>query len=405
MISSFAWRNLWRNKLRSGVIITAVTLGIFAGIFMIAFMNGMINDRLQSIIGLEMSHIQIHKPGFLDNDQFSIYLSNGDSVVQAIENNQLVQAATKRLIVNSMVASAETSLGVKIAGVDPEKEQLVTGLSSRIIEGKYLDETGKNPIVISERLAQKLKIGLKNKVVITVQDINQDITGAPFRVVGIYRTDNMLFDEANVYVRHTDLAHLTGLDASATHEIAIKLRENSATTEATSFLKEQFPSFEVKNWQELSPEAGYLSSAMDQYMFIFIVIILMALSFGIVNTMLMVIMERVRELGMLMCIGMNRARVFKMIMLETIYLSLTGGVIGVVLGYFISQYFETAGINLYFWKDAFAEMGYSAMVYPVIEWHTMIVVSIMVVIAGVLSALYPAYRALKLNPSEAVRSS
>ena len=75
MISSFAWRNLWRNKLRSGVIITAVTLGIFAGIFMIAFMNGMINDRLQSIIGLEMSHIQIHKPGFLDNDQFSIYLA------------------------------------------------------------------------------------------------------------------------------------------------------------------------------------------------------------------------------------------------------------------------------------------------------------------------------------------
>lgn len=405
MISSFAWRNLWRNKLRSAIIITAVTLGIFAGIFMIAFMNGMINDRLQSIIGLETAHIQIHKPAFLDNDQFSILIENGDSLIQKVQQDSSVEAVTKRIIINSMVASAETSLGVKITGIDPEREQQVTKLSSRIIEGKYLDELGKNPIVISERLAQKLKIGIKNKVVITVQDINQEITGAPFRVVGIYRTDNMMFDEANVYVRNSDISKLTGLKNTAAHEIAIKLRQNDETNSTTARLTTKLHDLEVKNWQELSPEAGYLTSAMDQYMVIFIIIILLALSFGIVNTMLMVIMERVRELGMLMCIGMNRARVFKMIMLETIYLSLTGGIAGIILGYLISIYLEKVGINLYFWKEAFAEIGYSAIVYPTIDAGSIISTTIMVVIAGILSALYPAYRALKLIPSEAVRST
>lgn len=404
MVSSFAWRNLWRNKLRSFVIIGAVTLGIFAGIFFIAFSNGMVNDRIQSIISNEMSHIQIHKPGFLDNDQFSIQITNANSIVEKVRTAPYVVAASKRIIINSMMASAETGTGVRITGVDPEDEQKVTRLSSKIIEGKYLDETGKNQVIISERLARKLKVGLKNKIIITVQDVDKNLTGGAFRIVGIYRTDNMMFDGATIFVRNKDIYKLTGLTGTEAHEIAILLSDNKKTEEAAKIITDYFPKLEVKDWQQLSPEAGYLVSAMNQYMYIFIVIILLALSFGIVNTMLMVIMERVRELGMLMAIGMNRLRVFLMIMLETIYLSLTGGIIGIIIGYAISRHFEKAGINLYFWKEAFAEMGYSALVYPVIDSGTMIFTTIMVIIAGIISALYPAYKALKLNPSEAIRT-
>ena len=143
---------------------------------------------------------------------------------------------------------------------------------------------------------------------------------------------------------------------------------------------------------------------MNQYMFIFIIVILIALCFGIINTMLMVIMERIHELGMLMAIGMNRARVFAMIMLETVFLSLTGGITGLILGYTAIKYFAKAGINLYFWKEAFSELGYSSYIYPVIDSKTMIITAILVMIAGIFSALYPAYKALKLNPSEAIRT-
>lgn len=118
----------------------------------------------------------------------------------------------------------------------------------------------------------------------------------------------------------------------------------------------------------------------------------------------MVIIERVRELGMLMAIGMNRLRIFTMIMLETVYLSLIGGILGIVTGFFASQYFGKRGIDLYFWKEAFSEIGFSSLVYPTIDTKTMFVTTIMVIITGVISALYPAYKALKLNPSESIRT-
>ena len=403
MIPSFAWRNLWRNKLRSFIIIAAVTLGIFAGIFLTAFTNGMINSRIQSIISTEMSHVQIHQPGFLDNDQFSLLIENADSVVRLVRETPDVVAASKRIIINSMVASAVTGTGVRITGIDPENEIKVTDLSSKIISGKYIDSADHNPVVISERLAGKLKVSLKNKIIITVQDVNKNITGGAFRIVGIFRTDNSMFDEANIFVRGTDLSRLTGLKGHEAHEIAILLNKNE-TDDVTKTLSGMFPNLEVRSWQQLSPEAGYLVSAMNQYMFIFIIVILIALCFGIVNTMLMVIMERIHELGMLMAIGMNRARVFAMIMLETIFLSLTGGITGLILGYTAIKYFAKAGINLYFWKEAFSELGYSAYIYPVIDSKTMGITAILVMIAGIFSALYPAYKALRLNPSEAIRT-
>lgn len=403
MIPSFAWRNLWRNKLRSFIIILAVTLGIFAGIFLTAFTNGMINSRIQSIISTEMSHIQIHQPGFLDNDQFSLMIGNADSIVRLVRDTPGVVAASKRIIINSMVASAETVTGVKITGIDPEYEMKVTDLSSKIISGRFLDSTDRNSVVISEKLAQKLKVSLKNKIIITVQDVNKNITGGAFRIAGIFRTDNSMFDEANIFVRGTDLSRLTGLKGHEAHEIAILLNKNE-TDAVSKTLSGMFPNLEVRSWQQLSPEAGYLVSAMNQYMFIFIIVILIALCFGIVNTMLMVIMERIHELGMLMAIGMNRARVFAMIMLETVFLSLTGGITGLILGYTAIKYFAKAGINLYFWKEAFSELGYSAYIYPVIDSKTMSITAILVMIAGIFSALYPAYKALKLNPSEAIRT-
>ena len=403
MIPSFAWRNLWRNKLRSFIIISAVTLGIFAGIFLTAFTNGMINSRIQSIISTEMSHIQIHQPGFLDNDQFSLMIGNADSIVRLVRDKPGVVGASKRIIINSMVASAETGTGVKITGIDPEYEMKVTDLSSKIISGRYLDSTDRNSVVISEKLALKLKVSLKNKIIITVQDVNKNINGGAFRIAGIFRTDNSMFDEANIFVRGTDLSRLTGLKGHEAHEIAILLNKNE-TDAVTKTLSGMFPNLEVKSWQQLSPEAGYLVSAMNQYMFIFIIVILIALCFGIINTMLMVIMERIHELGMLMAIGMNRARVFAMIMMETVFLSLTGGITGLILGYAAIEYFAKAGINLYFWKEAFSELGYSAYIYPVIDSKTMGITAILVMIAGIFSALYPAYKALKLNPSDAIRT-
>ena len=404
MISTFAWRNIWRNKLRSCVIITAITLGVFAAIFIIAFMNGMVDGRVKSIIDTEMSHIQIHQSGFLDNNQFTLLLSNADSIVEIVRNTPHVMAISKRIVINSMVASAENVTGVRIIGVDPDNEKKVTGIFKSITEGKYLDDSGRNPVLLSERLAKKLNVRLHNKVIITVQDVNKNIASGAFRISGIYRTENAMYDESHLFVRNNDIGRLTGLSSCEAQEIAILLDKDENTEKTSKTISGYFPDLDVKYWQELSPEAGILVSSMNLKMYIILIIILLALSFGIVNTMLMVVLERVHELGMLMSIGMNRLRVFMMIMLETIYLSLTGGVLGILIGYFEIKYLSRSGVDLYAWKEAIAEIGFSSLIYPVIHGRVIIITTIMVVLAGIFSALYPAYKALKLNPSESIRT-
>jgi len=385
-------------------VIIAITLGVFAGIFIMAFANGMVEERIKAIITTEISHIQIHRPGFKDNNDFSLRIDNANSIIPLIEKTKNVAAVSKRLVISSLAASAETNTGVKILGIIPEEQKNVSNLHTKIIDGKYFEGVEKNPVVIGQKLAEKLKVSVHKKIIITVQDIHTNIISGAFRVAGIYKTDNDLFDEANIFVRYDDLANLTGLKGTEAHEIAILLNKNENTDKVKEQLKNELPDLEVKDWMEISPEAGYLVSAMDQYMAVIIIIILLALCFGIINTMLMVVLERVHELGMLIAIGMSKLKVFGMVMLETVYLSVTGGIIGIASGFIICKHLEKVGLDLYFWKDVYSSFGYSSFIYPVVNLRLIVFTGIMVILMGIISAIYPAFKALKLNPAEATRA-
>jgi ABC-type lipoprotein release transport system permease subunit len=403
MIWSISWKNIWRNKVRSGVILAAIALGLTAGIFSSAFFTGMVNQRVEQAISNELSHIQIHHKDFRKTTELKFYMTGVDEKADSIKNIDHVTGVSKRIVIYSMVASAETAAGVKITGVIPEDERKVTGLHEKIIDGAYFEGVKRNPVVIGKKLAEKLKIKVRSKVVITLQDMDKNITGGAFRVVGIFETANTGFDENNIYVRYSDLSRLTDMPPDVCHEIAILIDDNNQTVAVDDQVKKMFPDLEVLNWKEISPEMSYLTEMMNLYNYIFIVIILFALLFGIINTMLMVVLERRKELGMLLAIGMSRVRVFMMIMLETVLLSLTGGVLGIILGGLVSGYFGKNPINLSRWTEGYSQLGYDTIVYTHIETDNYIVITIMVIITGIVAALYPAYKALKYDPAEALR--
>ena len=143
---------------------------------------------------------------------------------------------------------------------------------------------------------------------------------------------------------------------------------------------------------------------MDYFLFIFLIIILLALGFGIVNTMLMVILERTRELGMLMAIGMTKRRVFMMIMLETLFLALVGALLGEVLSMLLIYYYGITGIDISSMAEGMESVGYSAMTFPVLEAYRYVQITMMVIIIGILASIYPAIKGLKLDPAEAIRT-
>jgi ABC-type antimicrobial peptide transport system permease subunit len=147
-----------------------------------------------------------------------------------------------------------------------------------------------------------------------------------------------------------------------------------------------------------------LTDSMDQYMYIFILIILLALCFGIINTMLMSVLDRVKEIGMLMAIGMNKRKIFIMIILESVMLTFTGGVLGIIIGSGVTKIFETKPIDVSMFADGLEKYGLATQIYTSLRLETIVTITILVIVTGILSAIYPARKALKLNPAEATRT-
>lgn len=403
MLIAVAWRNIWRSKTRSLVILIAICLGLASGIFYMGFYKGMVDQRINSAIKTEASHIQIHHKEYLNNPDKRFLIADADSVVQVIKSVQGVEAATSRVIMNTMIQSPTTGAGVKVTGVVPEDEKQVTNLYAKIFEGSYFEEGKRNPIVIGRKLADKLKVKLKSKVVITLQDMQGNMTGASFKVEGIFETSNTAFDESCVFVRKSDLSRVMLMDANSCHEIAVLLKTNDDLVPVDQTLQSKFPNLDVKTWREIMPEVSLVESSFGLTMVIFMGIILLALLFGIINTMLMAVLERTKELGMLMAIGMNKLRVFMMILLETVMLSFFGGVWGIFLGWLLNLYFGVKGIDLGTWATAYKSMGFDTLVYTTLPMSVSMEIAVMVIVTGTLASVYPALKALKLKPADAVR--
>jgi ABC-type lipoprotein release transport system permease subunit len=403
LIFNIAWKNIWRNRFRSLIIMSAITLGIFAGLFLVAFSKGMGNQRVAAALNTEISHIQIHQPDFIIREDIKMVISPVGQVEKILKANGHVASYSSRILLNSIASSAETGANVKINGIDPVAERTVTDLYSKITEGSYFGKNGRNPVVISQKLVEKLKLKMNSKIVLQIQDLHGNVAPAAFRIGGIYRTNNSVYDEFNVFVKKSDLYSLTGLDSTSAHEVAILLKDYLQSKKVATELQKEFPKLEVKTWKERSVMLSYLNDAMDQYLYIIMIIILIALLFGIVNTMMMAVLERIKELGMLMAIGMSRMRVFWMIVLETVLLSLTGAVLGIVLGILTIHYFGRVGIDLSIWGKGLEMLGYDPVVYTSIDNFFVAIVVVLVVATGIISAIFPAVKALRIKPVEALR--
>lgn len=402
MLPVIAWRNIWRHKVRSMVVIMSIAIGLWAGAFMVAFSWGMYRQYMRETVETQLSHLQIHDPLFEEEDnEVRFILPNSASILEYVSTLEEVQAFTARTVSVGMASSPTTASGVNIYGIIPEDENQVTQLASRVVEGKYLDTSGRNSILIGEKLASRLKVKLRSKIVLTFQDTTGEIVASAFRVSGIYRSKNSALDEMNVYVRASDLGRLLQTENSI-HEIAILLKDDEADALKAS-LQVQFPGTSVKTWKDLSPELELVVNSFNEYMYIFVGFILLALTFGIVNTMLMAVLERVRETGMLMAIGMSRIRVFTMVVLETVFLSLIGGPLGLLVAYLTILWTGRHGIDISIFSEGLATYGFSSIVYPELDTGYYLPLTLMTVLTAVLSAIYPAIRAVRLNPAEAIR--
>ncbi len=403
MLSLIAWKNIWRNKVRSLIVMTSIVLGIWAGTFIMSFSWGMTSQYVNLAIKQEISHIQIHQPDYKKDKNIKFVIPEAESLLSEIKKVKEVKAVSARTLVNGMASSATTGIGVNIEGVDPVSENTVTGMKENVIEGDYFETIKHNPLIIGQKLANKLKVKVRNKVVLTFQDESGNITAGAFRVAGIYKTRNSTFDELNVFTQKEDLNRLLGVHDGDAHEIAVLLNNNNDLPVVMKKLTAKFPKLKVESWEEIAPDLKFVIGSFEQTMYLFITIILLALAFGIVNIMLMAVLERVRELGMLMAIGMSKPRIFFMIMLETFYLSLISGPLGLALAYGTIHYFGIHGIDLSAFSQGLSSYGMDSTVRTSLPAGLYAEILLMVFVASILAAIYPSIKAIKLRPVEAIR--
>ncbi|HSV77302.1 MAG TPA: FtsX-like permease family protein [Bacteroidales bacterium] len=404
LMLKIAWRNIWRNPRRSFVMIAAISIGLWAGLFVSGLMIGMMHIRFVTSIEQHVSHIQIHHPDFLIDNNLVHAIKDWETLREQLQINSNVKAFTGRAISNGMLSTATQTRGITIMAIDPATEAKTTGLDKNILEGNYLEEGTKNQLLIGRSLAEKLKLQIGSRLVVTFQNTEGDLVSSAFRVGGIFQTANLVLDEKNIYILQSCLAGYTG-QQNLVNEVAVLLNDPEQVNSESEVLQASFPGLKVRTWADLSPELAYIQDMGGQMLIMIMAIILLALAFGLVNTMLMSVHERVYELGMLMAIGMNRRKVFLMITLETTFLTFVGSLAGMALGYITTLILGQRGLDLApVGGDAMLQYGYPSVVYPMLEPIFFIQLTFLVVIMVFASAIFPTIKALKLKPAVAVRN-
>jgi ABC-type lipoprotein release transport system permease subunit len=403
MLLALAWKNIWRNKKRSLIILTAIALGLWSGLFSVAISIGVWEATINTTIDRNLSHIQIHTKEFKDESLISNYIPDGNSIVDEINRDERVKQVSGRVLIEGMASSTTSSGGVNIIGINPEQESQVTTIPTYITEGSFFETKKRNPIVVGHKLADKLGLKLGSKVVLTFQNVDTILTYAAFRIVGIFKTESSIFDQTNLFVRKSDIYPIMESEPIVS-EIAIRLNSSDDLDSVYSKINQSHPALMVETWKQLAPELEFTYEMLILELEIFLGIILAALLFGITNTMLMSVMDRVREFGVLMAVGMKRIRVFMLIIFETFILSIFGGLIGMALGALTIWHLSDKGIDLSIFAEGLNAWGMPTQMYPVLPIYFYFVLVVMIIATAIIAAIYPSIKTIKLRPAEAIRT-
>lgn len=402
MLIKLAWKNIWRNKRRSLIIILAALFGIWGGVFTNGVFVGMWETTVEAAINREHSHIQIHNPKFKDEKLISEFIDDLTSVEKILNSNPYIQNFSERTILEGMASSPTSVTGVKIVAVIPEKEKLITSIHQKVIEGAYFGNKDYE-ILVGKKLADRLKLKLNSKVVLSFQGLDNNLIASAFRVAGIFKTESKIFDETNVFIKQNDLSSILGIKAPI-HEIAIRVKSSELIDTTTNILKLHLKNLQVESWKELAPELSLTSGFLYLELNIFMGIILFALLFGISNTMMMSVFERIREFGVLIAIGMKRTKLFLLIIFESLILLFSGGLLGTFFGFLTIELLSKNGIDLSVVEEGMAAYGMSAILYPMLPFHMYVSLFIMMMVTAIAASISPAIKAVRLKPVEAIRT-
>jgi ABC-type lipoprotein release transport system permease subunit len=401
IIMTLAWRNLWRNHRRTIIMLAAISIGAWAMIFMTSLMRGMVNEMVRDGIRALPGHVQVHHPQYRDDPSVSNLVSMTSAELTEVFAGAGIDRYTARIRVPAIISSERESRGVTLIGADPLQELSVAAVGSDVVEGRNLEGSDDGGVVLGRKLAEKLDTEVGKRVVLMSQDPDNEVADRGYRVVGLFEANLAAHEEAFVFAGRETVQSMLGI-GDRVSEVAVAGDDYRTVeplyAEVRALMSE---GDEVLPWHELDEYLGTMLGVMDGFVLVWVIVIFLALSFGLVNTLVMAVFERVREIGLMLALGMRPSSILGQIIIESILLLTLGLIIGNALA-FASVIPLRDGIDISVVAEGMEMFGASSILYPEMERGDVILANIVVLVLGFLASLSPAWRASRYEPVEAI---
>ncbi|MBE9535650.1 MAG: ABC transporter permease [Proteobacteria bacterium] len=406
LIIRISWRNLWRNPRRSLILVSAIVLCIVALLFTLAYINGILRQMVTNSVEFHLGEMEIYKKGFNDDHDPVNHISSPEEILTFLDKEAGLKGYAPRIEGRGLISSSYASSGVKITGIKPSSEARITLVARSVVEGDYLEAGAVQSILIGRKMSEKLKVGLGDKVVLTVQTIKGELAADAYRVAGIFKTISSDFDKYMVYLPIDSARRLLEIDRGITG-IVVRMEDTERSAELQSRINERFKSLDIEalSWEDLEPLIAEMVRISKKWNLIFFVAIFIILSIGIINTQNIAVYERMHELGVIKAMGTGPRFIFSMVMMETFFLGLVGIAAGFFLSFPVILYFSINGLNLAMFSEGMEMFGLGARIYFEIEPFDIIFCACSILATAFFGAFFPALRASRLEPVRAIRYS
>ncbi|NWG34870.1 MAG: ABC transporter permease [Chloroflexi bacterium] len=404
MINYFklAYRNLGRHRRRSLLSGLALALGTALLMFIAAFFQGEMRSAMESTLRLNSGHLQVRDADY-DPDKLSVawdyLIETPQQVAAQIQTLDVVQTATPRLFASGIVSVRDESVGVQIIGVDPASP--ANAPYRTLMAGAFLTADDRDGILIGYPLAQSLGLSVGDKLTLLVNTADGSVDQQPFTVRGIFTTGTTAYDKGIVFLPLAKAQAFSGAgDRASIIFVLLKDREQAEAVAAAI----SSPNYQVKTWRELNQLLVLVNDFSDAYLVVINLIILGVTVTVIVNTLLMSVFERTREIGILSAIGMKGRQIVTLFLAEAFLLALGGVTAGTLAGWAVSAYFGKVGIY-------FGDLGLSAdmlledRIYTYLTLESAVNLIVTAFVITLLASLYPARMAARMEPVEALHSA
>lgn len=397
-----AFRNLFRHKRRTILTASSMIVGFILGSFFIGWADGTYNYIIDTFTRNRLGHIQIHRKGYLDQPTLYKTLEDLQSIENLLEKKKKIESWTPRVFSAGLVSVAEESAGAQIIGVHPQKEKNTTDFDQKVIQGDYFSTQPSREALLGKGLADLLNAQVGEDIIIVSQAADGSIANDRYTIKGLLDMGNEAANRSSFYLHIKDTQKLLVLDQKV-HEIALTLKSLHDVKPMTETLQNEIqnPLISVEPWQEFAHTFYMAMKADKEGMWISLIVVILVVAIGVLNTVLMSVLERRREYGVLKALGTKPAQVFRLVLTEVILMTLICIVIGAGVGFGVNSYFAEQGISLgqpLTWGGMEIEVMKGE-----INLRSFVIPAVTILLTAAAVSTFPALHAARTEPARTMR--